>query len=115
MLRCGSDSSDWLRLGSLVALLFGPGTDHGCYAQPAVQRAATQAPHHVRQHFQLRTLQVTAAHGEAKTAYMKAQDGHEARLAGLEEQVSELQAAVDEVSCRHPAFHASEFRCSVVP
>lgn len=28
---------------------------------------------------------------------MRAQDGHTARLAGLEEQVSELQAAVDEV------------------
>ena len=28
---------------------------------------------------------------------MKAQDGHATRLAGLEEQVSELQAAVDEV------------------
>jgi hypothetical protein len=40
---------------------------------------------------------VTAKHAEAKIAYMKAQDGHAARLAGLEEQVSELQAAVDEV------------------
>lgn len=48
--------------------------------------------------------EVTAAHGQARTAYLKAQDSHEARLAGLEEQVSELQAAVDEVcSCLAPS------------
>jgi chromosome segregation ATPase len=44
-----------------------------------------------------RHAEVAAAHEQARAAYLKTQDAHTARLAGLEEQVSELQAAVSEV------------------
>ena len=44
-----------------------------------------------------RMAELKAAHEEARGAYQKVQDTHEARMEELEGQVAALQAAVDEV------------------